>query len=254
MPRIGKWIIHDQILNGREPDLYRSGQDQDINMKRTGVVSLSFLTLFVLTAHADKQADRLYAEAIRLHGSARLEEVFSLYTQAAELGNAVAQYNVAMMYANGEGVNVDYQQAVYWFKKSAGQQFAPAQFRLGELYFFGMGGLPEETKTAGRLFKAAAEQGDPDAQVNLAILLGTGQVFPLDRERALYWLAQAIEAGHESAHYYNELLLSSESGRLGLEAQESYWKQQKNYWVEMAAEYGVREAREAIERPSGEGH
>ncbi len=147
-------------------------------MIKTRAVSLAFLALFVLSVHADRQADQLYEEAIRLHGSAKLEEVFSLYTRAAELGNAAAQYNIAMMYANGEAVNVDYQQAVYWFRKSASQQFAPAQYRLGELYFFGMGGLPEDTKTAGRLFKAAAEQGDPDAQVNLALLLGTDRYFP----------------------------------------------------------------------------
>ena len=49
-----------------------------------------------------------------------------------------------MMYANGEAVNVDYQQSVYWFRKSADQRFAPAQLRLGELHYFGMGGLPAD--------------------------------------------------------------------------------------------------------------
>ena len=212
------------------------------------------LALFAASAFADKQADRYYEEAIRLHGSADLEEVFDLYTRAAELGNAAAQYNIAMMYSNGEVVNVDYQQAVYWFKKSASQQFAPAQYRLGELYFFGMGGLPENKKAAGRLFKAAAEQGDPDAQVNLALLLGTELAFPLDKEEALHYLILADQGGHESAQHYLQQLQSSENGRFSAEEQESYWEQQKNYWVEMAAEYGVREAREAVERPFGEGH
>lgn len=222
-------------------------------MIKTRAVSLAFLTLFTLSVDADRQADQLYEEAIRLHGSAKLEEVFSLYTRAAELGNAAAQYNIAMMYANGEAVNVDYQQAVYWFRKSASQQFAPAQYRLGELYFFGMGGLPEDTKTAGRLFKAAAEQGDPDAQVNLALLLGTEQVFPLDTDKALRYLVLADQGGHESARHYLEQLRASENGQFSPEEQEAYWEQQKNYWVEMAAEFGVREAREAVERPAGDG-
>lgn len=212
------------------------------------------LTLFSVTAHADKRADRYYEEAISLHGTASLAEVFDLYIRAAELGNVAAQYNVAMMYSNGEVVNVDYQQAVYWFKKSASQQFSPAQYRLGELYFFGMGGLSKDSTSAGRLFRAAAEQGDPDAQVNLALLLGSGQVFPLDTEKALYWLAQADEGGHESARHYLELLRSSENGKFSQDEQKSYWDQQKNFWIEMAAEYGVREAREAIERPTGEEH
>lgn len=215
---------------------------------------LILLALFVATAHADKQADRYYEEAIRLHGTSNLKEVFALYTRAAELGNVAAQYNVAMMYANGEVVNVDYQQAVYWFRKSASQQFAPAQFRLGELYFFGMGGLPKDTRAAGRLFEAAAEQGDPDAQVNLAMLLGSEQAFPLDTKKALHYLELADQGGHESAQHYLEQLRASENGKFNLEEQQSYWEQQKNYWVEMAAEYGVREAREAIERPSGEEH
>ena len=215
---------------------------------------LFFLILFALfsvTAHADKRADLYYQQAIRLHGSASVEEVFALYTKAAELGNAAAQYNIAMMYSNGEAVNVDYQQALYWFNKSASQQFPPAQYRLGELYFFGMGGLPKDTKSAKRLFNAAAEHGDIDAQLNLAILLGTGHA--PDMEKALYWLTQAHEGGHESAQHYLELLQANGNGGFTESQGDAYWKQQEAFWIEMAAEFGVREAREAIARPPGKG-
>ena len=41
--------------------------------------------------------------------------------QAAEQGNAQAQFNLGWMYANGEGVRQDPVQAVQWYRKAAEQ-------------------------------------------------------------------------------------------------------------------------------------
>ena len=53
-----------------------------------------------------------------------------LYQQAADLGNCVAQYNLANMYFHGKGINKDMEQASYWYKKSAKQGFDKAQNKL----------------------------------------------------------------------------------------------------------------------------
>jgi len=45
---------------------------------------------------------------------------------AAEQGDAEAQYNLGVRYANGEGVPEDYKEAVKWFRKAAEQGFAAA--------------------------------------------------------------------------------------------------------------------------------
>lgn len=198
------------------------------------------------TLTADREADSLYEEAVRRHASSTPTRRFERYARAAEAGHPAAQYNVAMMYANGEAVNVDYQQSVYWFTKSAGQQFAPAQYRLGELYWFGMGGLPADPRAAARLFEAAAKQGDPDACLNLAIVLASGDGLPADTGRARAMLDCAEEGGNEWADHYRVELDASPDGRLDAESQALFWQRQRQYWVEMAAAFGVREAEEAV--------
>jgi TPR repeat protein len=47
------------------------------------------------------------------------QKAFELYQEAANLGNKVAQYNLANMYQNGEGVEKNMSKAIYWYKKSA---------------------------------------------------------------------------------------------------------------------------------------
>jgi TPR repeat protein len=213
-------------------------------MKTSYFIAVPFcLMLCVNDSSASKkdedQANIYYKNAIELLGSTQLEEVFGLYARSAELGNPVAQYNLAMMYSNGESVYVDYQQAVYWFRKSARQTFAPAQYRLGELYYFEKGGLPRDLEKAITLFKQAAKQKDVDAQMNLAMLAGTGEGLPYDKEEALSWLLKARMGGNPMAHDYQKMLMASETGKFTTE-------QQNQFWTEKAAELGIREAQEAL--------
>ena len=217
-------------------------------MKTRFVLATTCYLALSVPAHGDKSADAYYEEAVRKHGTAPIEEVFALYARAAERGNPYAQYNVAMMYANGEAVNVDYQQAVYWFQKSAVRNFAPARYRLGELYFFGMGGLPQSETAAVRLFRLAAEQGDADAQMNLAVMYAGRHVPEPDAQTALALMERAAEGGHALAAEYRELLLSSTDGLLSEDQYRAYWARQKAFWVDEAAEIGVREAQEAVDR------
>jgi len=69
----------------------------------------------------------------------------------AEQGHAGAQFNLGVMYGNGQGVTQDYVQAVKWYRK-------------------------------------AAEQGDADAQFNLALMYDNGQGVPQDYVQAHMWL------------------------------------------------------------------
>jgi hypothetical protein len=62
-----------------------------------------------------------------------------LYRRAAEQGNASAQFNLGLLYDNGEGVDKDYAQAAAWYRKAAEQGVARAQFNLGAMYAKGDG-------------------------------------------------------------------------------------------------------------------
>jgi TPR repeat protein len=59
--------------------------------------------------------------------------------QAAEQGDANAQFRLGAMYANGQGVGQDFAQAAQWWRRAAEQGQATAQFGLGTLYDSGTG-------------------------------------------------------------------------------------------------------------------
>ena len=59
--------------------------------------------------------------------------------QAAEQGNAAAQFSLGLMYADGEGVPKDDAEAVRWYRLAAEQGNAAAQFSLGLMYADGEG-------------------------------------------------------------------------------------------------------------------
>ena len=54
--------------------------------------------------------------------------------KAAENEYAVAQGNLGLMYAKGEGVPQDNTKAVMWFRKAAERDLPIAQFYLGLMY------------------------------------------------------------------------------------------------------------------------
>jgi len=54
-------------------------------------------------------------------------EAASWYRKAADKGNAAAQYNLGILYADGRGVLKDAAQASAWFSKAAAQGFGAAQ-------------------------------------------------------------------------------------------------------------------------------
>jgi len=59
--------------------------------------------------------------------------------QQAEQGDAIAQYNLGVMYSTGQGVPEDDVEAVAWWRKAADQGQASAQHFLGVSYVSGQG-------------------------------------------------------------------------------------------------------------------
>ena len=81
----------------------------------------------------------------------------------------MAQYNLGAMYATGEGVNQDYNEAVEWFRKAAAHGHAAAQYNLGVMYDDGTG-VVQDRKEAAQWYQLAAVQDHADAQHNLDIM------------------------------------------------------------------------------------
>ncbi|MBM4138519.1 MAG: sel1 repeat family protein [Nitrospira sp.] len=122
----------------------------------------------------------------------------------AEQGDALAQYQMGLLYHKGRGVPQDDVQARKWYGKAAVQGQAKAQFSLGTLYFNGEGG-PKDYQQALRWLRRAADQGMPLAQTKLAIMYDYGEGVPKDKVQAYKWLTLAAKHGDKSA----PLLLAS---------------------------------------------
>ncbi|RIA82378.1 hypothetical protein C1645_835445 [Glomus cerebriforme] len=61
------------------------------------------------------------------------QKAFELYQKAANLGDSIAQYNLALMYEKGDEIKKDKNQAIYWYEKSAEQGDKYAQNKIKNL-------------------------------------------------------------------------------------------------------------------------
>ncbi len=124
-------------------------------------ILLAALTALMSSATPVVAGDWEDAEAANKAGDYKKE--FRLLKGLAEQGDADAQFNLGIMYTNGEGVPKDYAKAAYWFLKAAEQGDAKAQSNLGVMYEKG-GGVPKDYVQAYAWMGIAATQGNANAQ------------------------------------------------------------------------------------------
>ena len=77
----------------------------------------------------------------------------------AEQGYANAQFNLGVMYDNGQSIPQDYKEAVNWYRQSAEQGVSKAQTNLGVMYGQGQGVLADFVR-AHMWFNIASANGD----------------------------------------------------------------------------------------------
>ena len=123
---------------------------------------------------------------------------FAETKERAEQGDEYAQYNLGLMYANGQGVSQNYEQAIKWFTKAAEQGIATAQFNCGLMYATGQG-VPQNYKEALKWYTKAAERGVIEAQVNIGSLYANGEGVSKNYTEAFKWYRKAAEQGDEKA-------------------------------------------------------
>ena len=81
------------------------------------------------------------------------------FRKAAEQGDADAQFNLGLAYANGQGVRQDYAEAVQRYRKAAEQGYADAQINLGNMYYKGRG-VRQDSSLAQEWYGKACDNGD----------------------------------------------------------------------------------------------
>lgn len=122
--------------------------------------------------------------------------------EAAQAGIADAQYQVAIRYYNGEGVEKSFEKAFEWFLKAAEQNHGDAQFNVGRLYLLG-NGVEADVEEGVRWFEKAAENNNGSAEYMLGMFVENGEAgFEANEEEAFNWYAKAAEHGDCDAYFH----------------------------------------------------
>lgn len=114
--------------------------------------------------------------------------------QAAEQGDAKAQFNLGVMYSEGRGVPQNDAAAVKWFRLAAEQGDASAQYNLGGMYAEGRG-FPQNNISAYVWLSVAAAQGEVIARQNRDTL--GKNVTPDQLARGQDIAARCFESGYK---------------------------------------------------------
>lgn len=127
-----------------------------------------------------------------------LPEAVKDLTQAAQKGQAVAQYRLGTLYERGQGVTADPAQAAHWYEMAANQGNRKAMHNLAVAYASGTGGKKNMAEAA-RWFAKAAGLGLSDSQFNLAVLYERGDGVPQSLLDAYKWYSIAAAAGDQES-------------------------------------------------------
>lgn len=163
--------------------------------------------------------------------SAKDKRRFATRLKEARIGDQAAQYDVALMFANGVGVSKSVAHAFTWAKAAAEKGHVGAQYLLGIAYSGGLGTHKDEQRALSWFLKAhergsekaafklarvmaleqpvlafrfaleAAEKGLAEAQVAVADSYTIGAGVDADAGQSLYWYQRAAEQGASPAQY-----------------------------------------------------
>lgn len=165
-----------------------------------------------------------YYQALEAREAGDNNLAFRLFTEAAENGLAIAQYNLGVMYYSGSGgATQDYYKAYQWTRAAAEQGHVNAMLNLGSLYYNQLGVNPSwmdfwpmtrilqdsNFTEAANWYALAAEYDNGEAQLRLATLYEEGAGVDQDKVEALKWALLARDNEVEAAV---DLVSSLQSG------------------------------------------
>jgi TPR repeat protein len=189
-------------------------------------------------AQLRKIHEKIYGIGIAASASGQSQISFETFLYLAEQGYAPAQYRLGNMYAKGQGVWRNDSEAITWFKKAAEQNYHQAQAQLRKIYekIYGVGiaALTRgQSQSAFETFNYLAEQDYAPAQYRLGDMYAKGVegIISKDEAEAFKWFQKAAEHGHPAAEY--QIGLRYEQGQ-GVE--QSY--QEAFRWYQLAADQG----------------
>ncbi len=107
---------------------------------------------------------------------------------------------VIVLTVSAKGVAQESDDAAASFRAAAEQGDAQAQYNLGEMYANGQG-VPQDHAEAVQWYRAAGEQGLAEAQYKMGVAYETGQGIAQNDAEAIAWYRIAAEQGFAEAQF-----------------------------------------------------
>ncbi|MDH5518437.1 MAG: sel1 repeat family protein [Gammaproteobacteria bacterium] len=120
----------------------------------------------------------------------------------AKKGKASAQYAVARSYELGKRVKSDKAKAIEWYTKAADQGHAESGYRLGLIYYKGIGGFKTNPPKAFHYLSMAAKANHKRSQAHLAEMYENGEGVKQNDVMSDYWYEQAFTSSTQPLSQY----------------------------------------------------
>jgi TPR repeat protein len=133
---------------------------------------------------------RLYKQGQKKYIEKKFNLAFYDFKNAAEMGDADAQYAVGYLYGSGDGTEKNIFEAIEWYKKAANNGHMNSQVALGFIY---LDDKNKDYKKAFEWFNKAADQGSITAQNIIAGMHYWGKGATKDYAQALHWYNKVVE-------------------------------------------------------------
>jgi TPR repeat protein len=221
-------------------NLYHAGQDLDQDDAKA-------LSLYTAAANKGDALGAYNAGLIYETSAEDLTQALGWYWRAAAGGDEGGMYKLALAYQLGRGVPTDEAQAVSWMRKAADAGSLDAINDLGSYYSQGYG-MDADPVQALKLFMTAARQGSAVAMSNVGAAYHDGEGVAVDFEKALTWYGLAAKGGNLTAYY--QLAQMYEDGE-GVKASRAKAAQLYRVASESGDDEIAEAAEDAVERLEG---
>ncbi|KQY83462.1 MULTISPECIES: tetratricopeptide repeat protein [Roseateles] len=181
--------------------------------------------LVASAAHAATLSDALTA-----YDNGDLKAAAQGFAESARRGEALGQFNLAMMNLRRELPGASDAQAWRWLQRAAAQQHALAENALGEMIEQGRHRKPDPKAACG-WFERAAEHGSGDGALAIATCYYLGRGRTQDMAQAHRWYLEAAKSGDVGAQYIVAAMFETGTG---VAADDRLAR----YWYDMAAKNG----------------
>lgn len=119
-----------------------------------------------------------------LFDQGKYKEAAILWLPLAKMGDPVAQNYIGITHYLGLGKDRNHKVAMQWFEKSAVSGYADAEYNLGVMYENGES-VKKDYVTAYKWFYLAKENGNSHAKIRMQAMAEEHKLFPNQMKRAV---------------------------------------------------------------------